>query len=180
MTIKELLAASIRRHGKCLMTREDANLLLDAMTPQRRVVHNDLTIRFRDLLYSIPFAAPGDLLMVSPLAGNSVAIAFADGSFASTSASADRSRNHHGRHRASSRPTHSGSSTSVGKTRFQTPLYSPVAHPAMPPVRLRRRTSDNAAGVAELIFHPIQDRSYSPEPEPKTRFGKSGSGKRHP
>lgn len=180
MTINALLAASTRRNGKSMNSTEQAAMLLDAMHPHRRIVLKDLTIRFRGLAYSTPFASPGDLVTVFPLAGNSIAIACADGSFASTSASADRSRNHHGRHRATSRPTHSGISTSVGKTQHQSPMTSPAAYPAMPPVRLRRRMPDNDASAAERIFHPIQVRTYSPEPAPKSRYGKGSSDTRHP
>jgi len=145
--------------------------------PQLRIVRHDLTIRYQDLTYSIPSASPGDVLTVYLLAGTAIAIAYADGRFAGTSASADRFRNHLGRHRATSRPTHSGRSTSAGKTLAQNPLRSLVAHPAMPPVRLRRHTTDTVDAAAAAIFHPIPDLAYSPEPVPGTRYSKSGSGK---
>ncbi len=151
-----------RANGKAPMSAATAAELTSlARPPEPRRVLADMTITFKGLRYSVPGVLPGDLVLVQPLAGSSaLQVQFPYAGPQNTSASPAHSRNLLRTGRASSRPAHSGSSTSVHKKASRTPLrLSPGHCPARPPVRTLRRNGDsgNACNPEVAELHPLEN-----------------------
>lgn len=186
IAINALLAEATRANDKRLLTPRAAQCLLEQHAPatakppsQPRVILADLTIRYGGRCYSVahlPLALAGGRVLVAPAAGSRVVVTFPPGSLANTLAAGSPARSRPSSCRAASRPSHSGSSTSVGKTLARNPRRIPASDPAMPPVRLLRRTTDKHDEEKAWYLNPLVD--AAPEPARQSRTGRTGNGNR--
>lgn len=166
IVLAALLAAATRRNGKRLLTMHEAQAQLARNAPVTavpRAVHVDCAISFNGQRFPVPNSWPGEIVLVSLLPDGRAAIQFHDAAPRSTSASPARSRNPAGTGRAASRPSHSGSSTSVGKT---LPTgNSPFRHTpysASVPARSLRRTSGSGSAGNPVVVAALDDHQWPP------------------